>query len=130
MMPYFVHQFTHEVGISETCHKFPSVTVPDQELSIEELLKRHQMGLLTDVDFPDRGVYSKDAHFDDQDLEKVTRMDLIDQGEFLAAGREALRLQALEAAEASEKKRLADYNEAVDKAVAAKLAALASTPPA
>ena len=85
-----INQFSYQMATPEDSHKHASVTVPDQGFTIDDLLKRHEMGLLTDIDFPDRGVFLPNASLDDPDMEEVNRMDVIDRSDFLQAGKTAL----------------------------------------
>ena len=61
----------------------PSVTVPDEAFTIEQLIQRHRAGLLTDVKTPiftnDDTYTDEDASLDDMDYEKFGRLDPVDQ---------------------------------------------------
>lgn len=70
----------------ERSHLDPSVTVPDQEYTIADLIKRHEQGLLTDLNISRPGVYTQtdeDNNFDVPDIEKIRDADINDQNEYM-----------------------------------------------
>lgn len=91
----FVDQMSYDserASSVEVSHNFPSVAIPDEDWTIDELLQRHRAGLLTDtggVDYTDQE--EDDSGFEDMvDLEKFRHMDLVDQETHLREARAAM----------------------------------------
>lgn len=63
----------------ECSHLEPSISVPDQALTIAELLDRHRQGYLTDLDLRGYTEEGDDSDYDDLDLEAFSKMDKTDQ---------------------------------------------------
>lgn len=127
-IPVVMGQFNHVPDESrEISHRYPSLTVPDQAFSIAELLERHQKGLLTDLAIGRTPIYSKDAHFDDQDMEKLMDSDIVDRMEFVNAGKAVVEAERAAKAkserEAAEKRESAEFQAKLDAAVADRLKA-------
>lgn len=129
-----VNQWTFEphLDAEAECHLLPSLTVPDQAYTIEELLARHQKGLLTDMAIGKQPIYSEDASFDDPDMEGLMRADIVERSEFAAMGKAELDRQRKEAAKAKAEADKAEEarkdHERLESAVAERLAKLAKQP--
>lgn len=68
-----------------------SIAIPDQSLSIQEIVKRYVRGVPVDI-VQRKGVY---VDQDDHDLEKLSRMDFGEKAEYAAAlAEDAKRLQS------------------------------------
>lgn len=67
----------------------PSQTIPNQAFTLSELLRRHSVGLLTDLDVGREGIWQDNMDHDSPDLEQLNRMDHASRYEYI----EALRLQ-------------------------------------
>lgn len=59
----------------------PSLTVPDETLSIKEIVEKHVRGQRIADQLMRTPIYDSGADFDSDDLEKVKQMDLVDQDE-------------------------------------------------
>lgn len=94
---------------SETSHLFPSVTVPDQSYTIEELIERYRAGILTDLEIAKEPVYYENSDFDSPDMEKMMRSDIVEKQEFVDAGKAVLdAVRAKEKADGEQKAKLAE----------------------
>lgn len=56
----------------------PSVTVPNEVLSIREIMQKHVSGMKILDELRKQPVYDSGADFDSEDLEKIQNMDLFD----------------------------------------------------
>lgn len=82
----FNYDFQEAMTVIDPNEKIDVPVQPDQAWSIAELLARHQAGMLTDVDVYREPLYpggDEDPDFDDVDLEKAWKGDLVDQAEFM-----------------------------------------------
>lgn len=59
----------------------PSLTVPDETLSIKEIVEKHVRGQRIADQLMRTPIYDSGADFDSDDLEKVKQMDLVEQDE-------------------------------------------------
>lgn len=57
-----------------------SMTVPDESLTVKEILERFRRGQPLSIHTRDT-LYDPDSNFDSQDLEEVSRMDITDRSE-------------------------------------------------
>lgn len=81
--------FNYKLGSNlnyEKSHLYPSEAVPDQGWTIQELMKRHAAGLMTDLDIQREGTYTQsddEEEFDIPDMEKMKDADLNEQKEYI-----------------------------------------------
>lgn len=103
-----------------------SVTIPDQSLSIQEIVKRYVRGIPVDV-LQRKGVYVDQS---DEDLEMLSRMDFGEKAAYaqtLAERANRLASDYNEAVRRSEEERAEEKNKQADEA--AKLAAQSNGQP-
>lgn len=60
----------------------PSETVPDETMTVQEIIKKYVTNQRIDVGLKREGAYN-DGDFDDMDMEKVNDMDLFEKEELL-----------------------------------------------
>jgi len=92
-----------------------TVTVPDEAMTVREIMERHVRGLM----IPNAGVrdnYDSGASFDSQDLEQIKRMDQIDLDEYrkALAAEIAERKKQISEVELAVKKREAENKKAAE----------------
>lgn len=87
-----------------------SMCVPDQGLSLKDLVNRFRTTGDVREGSLRKGFYSENADFDDEDLEKVSRMDIQEQDEVVANAtmRASLAKAELDKAKADEDARTKD----------------------
>lgn len=61
----------------------PSETIPDDTLSIKQILAKHVRGMILEQEDMRTPIYQDDVDFDSPDLESVKRMDLADRHEYM-----------------------------------------------
>lgn len=79
-----------------------SITVPDESLSVRQLIERFTRGQSSGVGVRE-GYFDEGSDFDSPDMQKLDHMDLIDRDEFAAAN--AATKERLEKEIADDKKR-------------------------
>lgn len=67
-----------------------ALTVPGQAYGIPELLQRHSQGILTDVGIGKDPIYLDTDDHDDEDMEKLSTADMVDQEEYVARTKEVV----------------------------------------
>ncbi|AKI26872.1 hypothetical protein [Microviridae Bog1249_12] len=97
-----------ELEYTESSHNFPSVTVPNLDFTLAELIERHVRGDLTDLGIGREGLYELDddsEEFDSPDFEKSAQMDLVDRARFIEETKisKAMYDKAYREAEAAQK---------------------------
>lgn len=95
-----ITQFTWEPDMAVTYvdPKEPSVTQPNMDYTIAQLLERHRNGLLTDVNR--EPIYFDDEDdFDAEDMEKLNQSDLVDKAAYVRSTRERKDASATEEGE-------------------------------
>lgn len=65
-----------------------SETVPDESMSMREIMARYTRGMRIDATLQREGSFDSGADFDSPDLEKLRDMDLVEKDEFRAQLRE------------------------------------------
>lgn len=68
-----------------------SMTVPDETLTIKEIMKKHVRGMRMAEELMRTPVYDSGADFDSEDLEEVARMDIFEREQVLETHKEKIR---------------------------------------